>query len=100
MALLLGWMASAVVIAARCKDPFGRLVAVGLMAMLGVQASVNIAMCLGLAPIVGITLPFVSSGGTSLLACFTATGLLANIAVRPPQRLARESFDFDDDDGR
>ena len=93
--LLLTWLTSAVVIAARTKDPFGRLIAVGLMAMLAAQAAVNIGMCLGVAPIVGITLPFVSAGGSSMLACFAATGLLANIAIRPPKRLEREPFDFE-----
>ncbi len=96
--LMLTWIGSAVVIAGRTKDPFGRLIAVGLAAMLAVQAAVNIGMCLGVAPIVGITLPFISAGGTSMLASLAATGLLANIAIRPPQRLARQSFEFGQSD--
>jgi cell division protein FtsW (lipid II flippase) len=45
---------------------------------------------------VGITLPFVSYGGSSMLACFLGAGLLANIAMRPPDRLYRHSFEYGD----
>jgi len=67
-------------IVTRSSDPFGRLVALGIVALLATQALINIAMTVGLAPITGLTLPFVSYGGSSLLTCFIAVGVLVNIA--------------------
>lgn len=81
--------------AARCHDPFMRLSVVGFAAMLFAQAFINIAMCLGLMPITGITLPFVSYGGSSLLSCWAMLGLAINFASRPPPKMTRESFEFD-----
>jgi cell division protein FtsW (lipid II flippase) len=81
-------------IAARCKDPFGRLVAVGLVATVFAQMAINTGMTLGLTPITGMTLPFVSSGGSSLIASWMMVGLLLNIGMRRPKFLERESFDF------
>ncbi len=69
-------------IAARSPDPFGRLLALGIVALLATQAVINMAMTVGLAPITGLTLPFVSYGGSSLLACFIAIGVLVNIGRR------------------
>jgi cell division protein FtsW (lipid II flippase) len=66
-------------IAATAPEPFGRLFAIGIVALLATQALINIAMTVGFAPITGLTLPFVSYGGSSLLACFIAIGLLLNI---------------------
>ncbi len=57
--------------------------------------AINTGMTLGLAPITGMTLPFVSSGGSSLVAAWIMVGLLVNVAMRRPLYLARESFDFD-----
>jgi rod shape-determining protein RodA len=69
------------VIAGRSPDPFGRLFALGLVTLLSTQALTNMAMTVGLAPITGLTLPFVSYGGSSLLACFVAVGILQNISL-------------------
>jgi cell division protein FtsW (lipid II flippase) len=90
------WIFGAAVVAANCKDPFGRLVVIGCATMLATQATINIGMTLGLLPITGMTLPFVSYGGSSLLMGFLVTGLVMNIAIRPPGRLWRPSFEFDD----
>jgi len=95
--LYLAWVTGALLVAAACKDPFGRLVAVGLAAMVGAQAFINIAMTVGLAPITGMTLPFVSYGGSSLVAALVMTGLIFNVAMRRPAYLARQSFEFADD---
>ncbi|RMH29671.1 MAG: hypothetical protein D6693_01675 [Planctomycetota bacterium] len=94
IALYLAWVAGALLVAGACKDPFGRLVAVGLAAMVGSQAFINIAMTVGLAPITGMTLPFVSYGGSSLVAALIMTGLVVNIAMRRPAYLSRRSFEF------
>jgi len=91
------WIAGALGAAAVCKDPFGRLVAVGLVAMIAAQAFVNVGMTIGVLPITGMTLPFVSYGGSSLVAAMMMTGLIFNIGMRRPKRLWRESFNFDSD---
>ncbi len=69
------------VIALRAPDRFGRMVAAGLTAWLSVQALVNIGGVVGVIPITGIALPFVSFGGSALLAAMAAVGVLYNIAV-------------------
>jgi cell division protein FtsW (lipid II flippase) len=82
-------------IAAQCKDPFGRLVSVGLVAVLFSQMAINTGMTIGIMPITGMTLPFVSAGGSSLVTAWIMVGLLLNIAMRRQRYLAREAFDFD-----
>jgi cell division protein FtsW len=67
-------------VAARTKDPFGKLVAAGLTTLVAGQAVVNLAAVLGLAPLTGIPLPFVSYGGSSLMVGLAAVGILLNIA--------------------
>ena len=76
------------------NDPFGRLLAVGVVVMIAVQALMNMCMTIGLAPITGITLPFVSAGGSSLWANFIALGLLLNVAQRRPLLIANPPFEF------
>ena len=85
-------------IALRCKDPFGKLLAAGLTALVCGQASVNLAAVLGIAPLTGIPLPFVSYGGSSLVVLLAGVGILLNIAVngevvraRVPDRSRRNS---------
>ena len=69
-------------IAVSTRLPFGRLVGAGVGAMMGFQAFVNIGMTMGLMPITGLTLPFVSSGGSSIVASWMAIGLLFSISAR------------------
>ncbi|HEV8373212.1 MAG TPA: rod shape-determining protein RodA [Actinomycetota bacterium] len=69
-------------IAAVARDPFGALLAAGAVCMLAFQAFVNIGMTIGIMPITGIPLPFVSYGGSSLVASFLAVGLLENVHMR------------------
>ena len=77
-------------VAMRCRDPFGKLLAAGITSLVCGQAAVNLAAVLGIAPLTGIPLPFVSYGGSSLVVLLAATGILLNIAVdeRAPQRAA------------
>ncbi|MDB5296214.1 MAG: ftsW 2 [Phycisphaerales bacterium] len=86
--------ASGVEIAANNRDPFGRLVAVGIVAMFAGQTFINIMVSLRLMPVTGITLPFVSYGGTSLLASYMAAGLLLNIGQNRPLVMAKDAFEF------
>lgn len=64
------------------KDNFGMMLAVGFASILFFQMAVNIAMNLGLAPVTGIPLPFVSHGGTSLVLSFAMIGILQSIYLR------------------
>ena len=69
-------------IAARSQDRFGALLAIGLVSLIFWQILINIAMVTGLMPVVGLPLPFVSYGGTSLVTTFVAVGLILNIGMR------------------
>jgi rod shape determining protein RodA len=64
------------------KDPFGTYVAAGIASMFAIQMFVNVGMAIGIMPITGIPLPFLSYGGTSILASFAAIGLLESIHMR------------------
>jgi len=68
--------------ARKAKDEFGRLLAVGLSFMFTVYFFVNVSMTLGMMPVVGIPLPFMSYGGTALLTNFVSAGILINIRTR------------------
>ncbi|TIC87936.1 rod shape-determining protein RodA [Nocardioides sp. GY 10113] len=69
-------------IAARTDDAFGRIAAAGIACWFGFQAFQNIGMCLGIMPVTGVPLPFVSYGGSSMFAGMLAIGLLENIHLR------------------
>jgi len=73
-------------IARNAEDIFGRLAAVGVACWFGFQAFQNIGMCLGIMPVTGVPLPFVSYGGTSMFASLAAVGLLQNIHLRAVRR--------------
>ncbi len=64
----------------KCRDEFGRLLALGLTAMIMIQTLVNISVVLGLLPTKGVPLPFVSYGGSSLMVSMAAMGILLNIS--------------------
>ena len=68
-------------IAEKTKDPCGKLLAVAVSVMIGVQVIVNLSMTMGFMPVVGLPLPFVSYGGSSLLVNIMALALLESIAV-------------------
>jgi len=68
-----------ILIAQRTSDKFGKLLALGISLMLGIQVFINVAMNLGLAPVVGLPLPLMSYGGSSIIVTFIALGILVNI---------------------
>jgi len=85
-------------VALRCRDPFGKMLGTGLTALICGQAAVNMSAVLGLLPLTGIPLPFVSYGGSSLVVGLTSVGVLLNIAVngaatkaQVPDRRRRDS---------
>jgi len=80
-ALFLTLVLCGVRIALQCQEPFGRNLAFGLSLLLGLEAFVNLAVCMGLLPTKGLALPFISYGGTSLVVCLVAVGILLNISA-------------------
>jgi rod shape determining protein RodA len=82
LALFLLWVYRGLRIAAVARDRFGALVAVGIVSMIGFHVFVNVGMTVGIMPITGIPLPFVSYGGSALMTMLWATALLLNIAMR------------------
>ncbi len=81
-------------IAHATREPFGRLLATGIVTLLATQAIINTGMTVGLMPITGMTLPLVSYGGSSLVATAIALGLLINVAIRPGYEVTAEPFRF------
>lgn len=69
------------VIARRCPDAFGSLLAIGISAMIGIQAFINLGGVTGIIPLTGVPLPFVSYGGSSLVLLMMSAGVLANISA-------------------
>ncbi len=69
-------------IAHKCRDPFGILLVVGVVAIIFWEMFINIGMVMGLMPVVGVTLPLISYGGSSTLTIMIAIGLLLNVSMR------------------
>ncbi len=82
LSLYLLFFAACLEIAGNSADPFARLLVVGLASMIMLQAAINVAMTTGLIPVVGITLPFMSYGGSAVAADMLATSLILNVAMR------------------
>ncbi len=85
---------SGVLIATMTSEPVARLIAVGVTALIVTQVLVNVGMSIGMMPITGMTLPFVSYGGSSLLTNFIAISLLISVSQRRPFLLALKPFEF------
>ena len=81
-------------IAGRTRDPFGRLVCVGVMTLIAVQTVLNAGMTVGLLPITGTTLPLCSYGGSSLISTYVGIGLVMNIAMQQGREIIGEPFVF------
>jgi len=92
------WVLGAALTAATTRVPQGRLIAVGLAGFVAAQSTVNIGMNLGLLPIIGVTLPFVSYGGSSIVTSWLMTGLILNVGLHPARPPFRKSFEYADDD--
>ncbi len=82
LALYLGLVASGITIAMNARDRFGRFLAAGATAMVFWQAFVNMGMVTGVLPVVGVTLPLMSYGGSSVMVVYLAMALLANVGTR------------------
>ncbi|HWP46887.1 MAG TPA: rod shape-determining protein RodA [Candidatus Limnocylindrales bacterium] len=69
-------------IASKARDRLGALIAIGVIAMLIMHVTVNIGMCIGIMPVTGVPLPFMSYGGSAILSNLAGIGLLLNIQIR------------------
>lgn len=69
-------------IAYGCRDPFGTILSVGITSMIAWQVFINIGMVMGILPVVGVTLPFLSYGGSSVMTLMMGIGILLNISMR------------------
>ena len=78
------------------NEPFGKLLAVGVVALISAQAFLNMAITVGLMPVTGIPLPLVSYGGSSLVSAYIAVGLLCNVGVRRYVLDLPQPFEFKD----
>ncbi|MDA1475679.1 putative lipid II flippase FtsW [Bacillus changyiensis] len=68
-------------IARKCEDPFGSLLAIGISSMIALQTFINLGGISGLIPLTGVTLPFISYGGSSLVVLLASMGILVNISM-------------------
>ena len=82
---------TALSIALRCRDPFGKRLAAGIGALICAQAAINIGTVLGVAPLTGIPLPFISYGGSNLVVALACVGILLNIASNGAEERAHVS---------
>jgi rod shape determining protein RodA len=88
------YFATSLRIAHQSREPFGRLLSVGLTTLFATQTFINIGMTIGAAPITGLTLPFISYGGSSLMMSAMSAGLILNVGARwQPSFSSREMAD-------
>lgn len=81
LALLFGLVATLIVAAVRARDSLGRFLCVGMAGVIGFQSLINIGMNLRLLPVIGITLPLFSAGGSSVLTLYLGLGLAMSVSV-------------------
>lgn len=81
--LYIGFILRGYKIASQAKDMFGTLLVVGFITLIACQAFLNIASMIGVAPLSGLPLPFISHGGTALLATLTMVGIILNVSKFP-----------------
>jgi rod shape determining protein RodA len=79
------------------NEPYGKLLAVGVVAMFSAQAFINMAVTVGLTPVTGIPLPLMSYGGSSLVSSYVAIGLLCSVGLRRYRLPEPGPFQFDDE---
>lgn len=94
--LLLLLFARGLSVAASTREPFGRLIAVGVVALLATQTVINSGMTVGLMPVTGLTLPLVSYGGASMLTTCLSLGLLISVCLHRTYDISGKPFAFRD----
>lgn len=83
LVLLLAIIGRCIYVGAKSKSYMSRLICYGIAAMLMFQVLINVGMCIGLVPVIGLTLPFLSYGGSSIVAMFAAVGIVSGIKYNP-----------------
>ncbi len=83
LVLLLSIVARIIYVGMKSPDYMNRLICIGIASMLLFQILINVGMCLGLLPVIGLALPFISYGGSSILTSFMAMGIVSGIKMRP-----------------
>lgn len=86
VALLSAIIIRCIYIGSKAKDSMGMLMCIGIAAMLIFQTLENIGMCIGLTPVIGLTLPFFSYGGSSIITLYAAMGIVSGIKMRSMPR--------------
>ena len=81
--LLLAIIARIIYVGIKSPDYMNRLICIGIAAMFFFQILINVGVCLGLIPVIGLVLPFISYGGSSMLTSFMALGFVSSIKMRP-----------------
>ncbi len=81
--LLLAIVGRIIYVGMKSPDYMNRLICIGIASMLLFQILINVGMCLGLLPVIGLALPFISYGGSSILTSFMAMGIVSGIKMRP-----------------
>ncbi len=92
LGLLVAIIIRCVMVGLRSRNTFGMLLCFGLAASLTFQTFINIGMSIGLTPVIGITLPFFSYGGSSMFTTFAAMGLVSGVHYRPKPELFRGGY--------
>ena len=90
--LYAGMVWRGLVIARRAPDMLGTLLATGLVMWIGLEASINMMVMVGLLPFAGNALPFISAGGSNLVSCLAAIGILLNISRQTGEMQAEEEW--------
>ncbi|MBQ8917743.1 MAG: FtsW/RodA/SpoVE family cell cycle protein, partial [Oscillospiraceae bacterium] len=85
--LLVGLCARLLYNSFHARDALGSYLCVGAFAMVAFQSIFNIGMCLSILPVIGITLPFLSSGGTSVVALYAAMGLVVSVKMHSSTKM-------------
>ena len=81
--LLLAIVGRIVYVGMKSPEYMNRLICLGIASMLLFQILINIGVCLGIVPVIGLALPFISYGGSSILTSFVAMGVVSGIKMRP-----------------
>lgn len=89
IALLTAIIIRCIQIGLRSDENFNTLVCFGIAGMLIFQVLLNIGMCIGLVPVIGLTLPFFSYGGTSIITMFAAMGIVSGLKMRPSRSMTK-----------
>lgn len=93
--LFLAFIQRGLIIANRCTDQFGRLVAIGITFAIGIQAFINIGVAVGVLPVTGVTLPLISYGGTSVIVTMIMLGILLNISRKRIKKIHSEETQYE-----